>query len=236
MLCPPEPVNAVEFDPTLGRLLAPWLAGGPRPIYLKDLGDARRRGPALCHLRPRRPADHRGGPAMRPEHPEVIQSPEGEARTGTGSEASPSSPIAAGKRGQAPAEYSRSQSPFPSSPRLSEDPPRHPTLAELRAQGPQRPSSRDRQLAGPSGGSPFGGLRHLGRREAGALGASGHARGDPRPASARRSAIAIGTGSRLGIRRRGRSWRTSPSGSTTSTARSPDGEARRAWTESISTT
>ena len=26
MLCPPMPETAVEFDPTLGRLLAPWLA------------------------------------------------------------------------------------------------------------------------------------------------------------------------------------------------------------------
>ncbi len=25
LLCPPEPEDAVEFDPTLGRLLAPWL-------------------------------------------------------------------------------------------------------------------------------------------------------------------------------------------------------------------
>jgi Dolichyl-phosphate-mannose-protein mannosyltransferase len=39
MLCPPVPENAVEFDPTLGRLLAPWLAQG-RPIYREDLGDA----------------------------------------------------------------------------------------------------------------------------------------------------------------------------------------------------
>ena len=27
LLCPPVPEDAVEFDPTLGRLLAPWLAG-----------------------------------------------------------------------------------------------------------------------------------------------------------------------------------------------------------------
>jgi hypothetical protein len=39
LLCPPVPENAVEFDPTLGRLLAPWLAEA-RPLYREDLGDA----------------------------------------------------------------------------------------------------------------------------------------------------------------------------------------------------
>jgi Dolichyl-phosphate-mannose-protein mannosyltransferase len=39
LFCPPVPENAVEFDPTLGRLLAPWLDEG-RPLYRKDLGDA----------------------------------------------------------------------------------------------------------------------------------------------------------------------------------------------------
>ncbi|HZW30445.1 MAG TPA: 4-amino-4-deoxy-L-arabinose transferase [Isosphaeraceae bacterium] len=38
MLCPPVPETAVEFDPTLGRLLAAWLAGR-RPIYRADLTD-----------------------------------------------------------------------------------------------------------------------------------------------------------------------------------------------------
>jgi hypothetical protein len=38
MLCPPVPETAVEFDPTLGRLLEPWLAGRP-PIYRADLTD-----------------------------------------------------------------------------------------------------------------------------------------------------------------------------------------------------
>ena len=38
MLCPPVPETAVEFDPTLGRLLAPWLAGRA-PIYREDLTD-----------------------------------------------------------------------------------------------------------------------------------------------------------------------------------------------------
>ena len=39
LLCPPVPEDAVEFDPTLGRLLAPWLARA-RPLYREDLGDA----------------------------------------------------------------------------------------------------------------------------------------------------------------------------------------------------
>ena len=38
MLCPPVPETAVEFDPTLGRLLAPWLAGRT-PLYREDLTD-----------------------------------------------------------------------------------------------------------------------------------------------------------------------------------------------------
>jgi hypothetical protein len=39
MLCPPVVESSVEFDPTLGRLLAPWLAG-QTPLYHKDLADA----------------------------------------------------------------------------------------------------------------------------------------------------------------------------------------------------
>jgi hypothetical protein len=38
LFCPPVPETAVEFDPTLGRLLAPWLAGRT-PIYREDLAD-----------------------------------------------------------------------------------------------------------------------------------------------------------------------------------------------------
>ena len=38
MLCPPVPEDAVEFDPTLGRRLAPWLSGRS-PIYREDLAD-----------------------------------------------------------------------------------------------------------------------------------------------------------------------------------------------------
>jgi hypothetical protein len=38
LLCPPIPETAVEFDPALGRLLAPWLAGR-EPLYRADLAD-----------------------------------------------------------------------------------------------------------------------------------------------------------------------------------------------------
>jgi hypothetical protein len=38
MLCPPVPETAVEFDPTLGRLLDPWLARHA-PLYREDLAD-----------------------------------------------------------------------------------------------------------------------------------------------------------------------------------------------------
>jgi hypothetical protein len=39
LLCPPEPADAVEFDPAIERLLRPWLFGQP-PVYRKDLTDA----------------------------------------------------------------------------------------------------------------------------------------------------------------------------------------------------
>ncbi|HEX8202758.1 MAG TPA: hypothetical protein VF590_19935 [Isosphaeraceae bacterium] len=38
VLCPPEPETAVEFDPTLGRLLAPWLATRT-PVYQEEIAD-----------------------------------------------------------------------------------------------------------------------------------------------------------------------------------------------------
>jgi hypothetical protein len=38
LLCPPAPETPVEFDPTLGRLLGPWLAR-ETPLYHKDLRD-----------------------------------------------------------------------------------------------------------------------------------------------------------------------------------------------------
>ena len=39
LMCPPESINAVEFDPTLGRLLAPWLET-QTPMYRQSLADA----------------------------------------------------------------------------------------------------------------------------------------------------------------------------------------------------
>jgi hypothetical protein len=38
MFCPPVPETAVEFDPTLGELLAPWLAKRT-PIFRRELSD-----------------------------------------------------------------------------------------------------------------------------------------------------------------------------------------------------
>jgi hypothetical protein len=38
LMCPPVPENAVEFDPTLGRMLAPWLAARA-PVFREDLTD-----------------------------------------------------------------------------------------------------------------------------------------------------------------------------------------------------
>ena len=39
MLCPPAQAAAIEFDPTLGRLLSSWLAGRV-PLFREDLADA----------------------------------------------------------------------------------------------------------------------------------------------------------------------------------------------------
>jgi hypothetical protein len=39
LLCPPEPEDAVEFDPTLSRRLAPWLAT-QAPLFDEPIGDA----------------------------------------------------------------------------------------------------------------------------------------------------------------------------------------------------
>jgi hypothetical protein len=39
LLCPPDPITAVEFDPTLQRLLAPWLAGHI-PLFREAIADA----------------------------------------------------------------------------------------------------------------------------------------------------------------------------------------------------
>ncbi len=54
LLCPPVPENAVEFDPTLGRLLAPWLSTA-RPLYRARPRRRRRRRPPLRHLFARPP-------------------------------------------------------------------------------------------------------------------------------------------------------------------------------------
>ena len=50
MLCPPVPETAVEFDPTLGRLLAPWLAGRVADLS-RGPDRRRRRRPPLRDLR-----------------------------------------------------------------------------------------------------------------------------------------------------------------------------------------
>ena len=66
MLCPPVPETAVEFDPTLGRLLAPWLAGRP-PLYREDLtdGDGVLRRYAIHDLSEDRLASGPAGDALR---------------------------------------------------------------------------------------------------------------------------------------------------------------------------
>jgi hypothetical protein len=38
LLCPPDPIDAVEFDPTLGRLLGAWL-GRQSPLYEQTIAD-----------------------------------------------------------------------------------------------------------------------------------------------------------------------------------------------------
>jgi hypothetical protein len=70
MLCPPVPETAVEFDPTLGRLLDPWLAART-PVYREDLtdGDGVLRRYAIYDLSDDRPGRERGraaGLASRP--------------------------------------------------------------------------------------------------------------------------------------------------------------------------
>jgi hypothetical protein len=39
LFCPPIPEDAVEFDPTLGRLLAPWLSTR-EPVFREEIADA----------------------------------------------------------------------------------------------------------------------------------------------------------------------------------------------------
>ena len=65
LICPPQPEDAVEFDPTLTRTLAPWLEGQV-PVYSAALtdGDGVRRAYALYEL-PRPIARASSGEARR---------------------------------------------------------------------------------------------------------------------------------------------------------------------------
>jgi Dolichyl-phosphate-mannose-protein mannosyltransferase len=60
MFCPPVPETAVEFDPTLGRLLEPWIAERA-PLFRQDLsdGDGVLRRYAIYELDPRAPPPDR---------------------------------------------------------------------------------------------------------------------------------------------------------------------------------
>ena len=83
-------------------------------------------------------------------------------------------------------------------------------------------------------GPAVGRLRDLAGGPARALGPPGDAgRAGREPRRRRRP---IGIGDRAGLRRSASAWRTWPSGSITSTARSLAGAGRPAWTASISTT
>jgi hypothetical protein len=76
MLCPPIPETAVEFDPALGRLLAPWTAN-QEPLFRRDLadGDGVVRRYAIYDLLPERSAS-----AQRPCQQLSAQSNEGQTR------------------------------------------------------------------------------------------------------------------------------------------------------------
>jgi hypothetical protein len=56
MFCPPAPESAVEFDPTLGRLLGPWIAG-QKALFREDLtdGDGVLRHYSIYELTPQQP-------------------------------------------------------------------------------------------------------------------------------------------------------------------------------------
>ena len=60
MFCPPVPETAVEFDPTLGRLLEPWIAERA-PLFRQDLsdGDGVLRQYAIYELDPAEPSRDR---------------------------------------------------------------------------------------------------------------------------------------------------------------------------------
>jgi hypothetical protein len=56
MFCPPAPETAVEFDPTLGHLLGPWV-DGQTAVFREDLtdGDGVLRHYAIYELSPLTP-------------------------------------------------------------------------------------------------------------------------------------------------------------------------------------
>jgi hypothetical protein len=56
MFCPPAPDASVEFDPTLSRLLGPWVAG-QTALFREDLtdGDGILRHYSIFELSPRQP-------------------------------------------------------------------------------------------------------------------------------------------------------------------------------------
>ena len=71
---PPIPESAVEFDPTLGRLLAPWLAGRA-PLYRDEIADPDGvvRRYAIHELSPRVATATRGGGAAMTDRPTLAE-------------------------------------------------------------------------------------------------------------------------------------------------------------------
>ena len=177
MLCPPVAETAVEFDPTLGRLLAPWLAGHDAAL---SRGPGRRRRRRAHAMRSTTCWTNDWAPVKR----------ERDAMTA-----------------------------------IVSDPGR---AADDR---PERTPPRDRQLAGPARGAGRRPSTGPGWRSASGsrLTRSPWPRWPPASvAAAWRSAPARAWDSCSACH-----WRTWPSGSTTSTARSLAGAARRASTGSI---
>ena len=191
MFCPPVPETAVEFDPTLGRLLAPWTAR-QTALFREDLtdGDGVLRQYSIYELIPRESASLASAAVRSAFIVGQAEGPEAMSRV-----------AADGRRAQ--------------------------------SSRPERPASRDRQLAGATGCPADGGLRLLAGDPAGPEcppGDSGRAllvARRPRWRSARGIASSSSSAS---------CWPTWASGSTTSTARSPAGVERSAWTAFISIT
>ena len=77
MLCNSVPATAVEFDPTLGRLVAPWIAGHT-PLFREDLtdGDGVVRQYSIYELAPAAPL----APTQQPYHQLSARSNEGPQR------------------------------------------------------------------------------------------------------------------------------------------------------------